>query len=122
MAPVIDRLQAASAEPGMFDIAEGSTLADDDSHRGGYPPSHAATWCATTAIDHLHAVEMDTRSRIIVSAMQCFSRNGFAGTSLADIEAEAGFSVGADSTYRYFASKRAMLEAAVADALLGADE
>ncbi len=58
MAPLIDRLQAESAEPGMFDVMEGSTLADDDSDRGGYPTSHAATWCATTAIDHLHAVKM----------------------------------------------------------------
>lgn len=66
--------------------------------------------------------EMDTRSRILVSAMRCFSRRGFAGTSLADIESEAGLSVGAGSTYRYFASKQAMLEAAVADALIGADE
>jgi hypothetical protein len=57
MAPMIDRLQAESAEPGMFAVAERSTLADDDSHRGSYPTSHAATWCAATAIDHLHAVK-----------------------------------------------------------------
>lgn len=57
-----------------------------------------------------------------MSAMRCFSRSGFAGTSLADIESEARLSIGAGSTYRYFASKQAMLEAAVADALLGADE
>ncbi len=66
--------------------------------------------------------ELDTRSRILIAAMRCFSRSGFAGTSLADIESEAGLSIGAGSTYRYFASKQAMLEAAVADALLGADE
>ena len=57
------------------------------------------------------------RSRIVAAALRCFSRKGFAGTSLADIESEAGFSVGAGSTYRYFPSKQAMLEAAVADAL-----
>jgi AcrR family transcriptional regulator len=64
----------------------------------------------------------DTRSRIVAAALRCFAGGGFAGTSLADIEAEAGLSVGAGSTYRYFASKQAMLEAAVADALQRADE
>lgn len=58
MAPVIDQLQAESAAPGMFAVADGSTLADDDARRGAYPASHAATWCAATAIDHLHAVKM----------------------------------------------------------------
>jgi len=66
--------------------------------------------------------ETDTRSRIVVAALKCFSRRGFAGTSLADIESEAGLSPGAGSTYRHFASKLAMLEAAVDDALTRADE
>ncbi len=66
--------------------------------------------------------EIDTRSRIVAAALRCFSRRGFAGTSLADIETEAGLSPGAGSTYRHFASKMAMLEAAVADALTRADE
>lgn len=66
--------------------------------------------------------DLDARSRIKAAALRCFARNGFSGTSLADIESEAGFSVGAGSTYRYFPSKRAMLEAAVADALQRADE
>jgi AcrR family transcriptional regulator len=64
----------------------------------------------------------DTRSRVIAAALRCFARRGFAGTSLAHIEAEAGLSTGAGSTYRYFASKRAMLEAAVEHALARADE
>lgn len=63
----------------------------------------------------------DGPTRITAAALRCFARNGFAGTSLADIEAEAGFSVGAGSTYRYFPSKQAMLEAAVAQALDRAD-
>lgn len=66
--------------------------------------------------------EGGTRQRILDAALGCFSRRGFAGTSLADIEAAAGLSVGAGSTYRYFASKEAMLEAAVADALHRADQ
>jgi len=65
---------------------------------------------------------MDTRSRVLAAALRCFSQRGFSGTSLADIESEAGLSPGAGSTYRHFPSKRAMLEAAVADALTRADE
>lgn len=63
----------------------------------------------------------DARSRILAAALSCFARKGFAGTSLADIESAAGFSVGAGSTYRYFTSKQAMLEAAVDSALKRAD-
>lgn len=63
-----------------------------------------------------------TPDRIVAAALRCFARGGFAGTSLADIEAEAGLSVGAGSTYRYFRSKQAMLEAAVESALAGADD
>lgn len=57
-----------------------------------------------------------------MAALRCFSRRGFAGTSLAHIESEAGLSPGAGSTYRYFASKRAMLEAAVEHAVARADD
>ena len=64
---------------------------------------------------------VDARSRVVAAALRCFARRGFDGTSLADIELEAGFSPGAGSTYRYFPSKRSMLEAAVADALAHAD-
>lgn len=64
----------------------------------------------------------DTRSRVVVAALRCFSRRGFAGTSLAHIETEAGLSPGAGSTYRYFESKRAMLEAAVEHAVARADD
>jgi AcrR family transcriptional regulator len=63
-----------------------------------------------------------TRDRIVAAALRCFARRGFSGTSLADIEAEAGLSVGAGSTYRYFPSKQAMLEAAVEAALALGDE
>ena len=70
----------------------------------------------------LASSEPDARTRITAAALRCFSRKGFAGTSLADIESEAGFSVGAGSTYRYFPSKQAMLEAAVCEALDRADE
>lgn len=43
------------------------------------------------------------RGGIIAAARRCFSRNGFHETSMSDIAAEAGVSVG--TPYRYFASK-----------------
>lgn len=66
--------------------------------------------------------QIDTRGRVVAAALRCFSRRGYSGTSLAHIESEAGLSPGAGSTYRYFSSKRAMLEAAVEYALARADE
>ena len=65
---------------------------------------------------------IDTRSRVVAAALRCFSRRGFAWTSLAHIESEAGLSPGAGCTYRYFASKGALVEAAVEHAVARADE
>jgi AcrR family transcriptional regulator len=59
---------------------------------------------------------------VIAAALRCFARRGFAGTSLADIENEAGLSPGAGGTYRHFPSKQSMLEAAVEGVLARADE
>lgn len=84
-----------------------------------------AAYCKSSLVPDKRTLahsELDARSRITAAALRCFARHGFAGTSLADIESEAGFSVGAGSTYRYFPSKQAMLEAAVADALQRSDE
>ena len=69
----------------------------------------------------LASSQIDTRSRVLEAALRCFARRGFAGTSLADIESEAGLSPGAGSTYRHFPSKQAMLEVAVSEALARAD-
>ena len=57
----------------------------------------------------------------MTAALRCFARKGFAGTTITDIEAEAGLSPGAGGTYRHFKSKLAMLEAAVADVLARSD-
>jgi len=62
------------------------------------------------------------RSRVLAAALRCFARRGFAGTTLAHIESEAGLSPGAGGTYRHFPSKRAMLEAAVEYVLARTDE
>jgi AcrR family transcriptional regulator len=45
--------------------------------------------------------------------MKCFGANGYAATTIADIERAAGLSVGAGGTYRHFKSKRAILEAVI---------
>lgn len=43
------------------------------------------------------------REQILTAARRCFARNGFHATSMQDVIAEAGLSVGA--VYRYFRSK-----------------
>ena len=55
---------------------------------------------------------LDRRSQILEAAVLCFARNGFHQTSMHDISAEAGISVGL--IYRYFANKEAVI-AAMAD-------
>lgn len=47
------------------------------------------------------------RSTIVAAARRCFARDGFHQTSMPDIAAEAGVSVGAP--YRYFASKEQII-------------
>ncbi len=47
------------------------------------------------------------RAEIVAAARRCFSRDGFHQTSMPDIAAEAGLSVGAP--YRYFASKEEII-------------
>jgi TetR/AcrR family transcriptional regulator, transcriptional repressor of aconitase len=53
------------------------------------------------------------RDQIIAAAANCFARNGFAATSIPDIVAEAGLSVG--SLYRYFSGKEDLFLAVVAE-------
>jgi AcrR family transcriptional regulator len=47
------------------------------------------------------------RAQIVAAARRCFSRDGFHQTSMPDIAAEAGLSVGA--SYRYFAGKEEVI-------------
>ena len=54
------------------------------------------------------------RSRIVAAARRCFSRDGFHQTSMPDIAAEAGVSVGAP--YRYFAGKEEIILELAGDA------
>jgi AcrR family transcriptional regulator len=57
----------------------------------------------------------ERRAHILAAARSCFARDGFQGTSMADIVDEAGVSSGA--VYRYFPSKDAVIEAIAADNL-----
>lgn len=54
------------------------------------------------------------RAQIVAAARRCFSREGFHQTSMPDIAAEAGVSVGAP--YRYFASKEEIIVEIAGDA------
>ena len=51
--------------------------------------------------------------RIVAAASHCFATKGYAGTTIADIEREAGYSPRAGGIYRHFASKKALLEAVI---------
>jgi len=50
-----------------------------------------------------------TRQRIIDQAMRLFGEQGYAATTVAQIEAAAGLSPGSGSLYRHFPSKQALL-------------
>jgi AcrR family transcriptional regulator len=54
-----------------------------------------------------------TRERIIDEAMRLFSQHGYAGTSIAKIEAAAGLTPGAGGLYHHFDSKEALLAAGI---------
>ncbi|MGD8166204.1 TetR/AcrR family transcriptional regulator [Herbiconiux sp. P16] len=60
----------------------------------------------------------NTRQRILDAAAACFARTGYAGTSLADIAAEAGVSV---ETVKLSGPKRALLLAAFEQAFAGSE-
>src|SRR5438128_8034262 len=52
---------------------------------------------------------LDRRVQILDAALVCFARRGFHQTSMHDISAEAGISVGL--IYRYFENKEAVISA-----------
>jgi AcrR family transcriptional regulator len=54
-----------------------------------------------------------TRDRIVDEAMRLFSQHGYAGTSIAKIEAAAGLTPGAGGLYHHFGSKEAVLAAGI---------
>lgn len=56
---------------------------------------------------------MSMRNQIIEAALDLFASQGFASTTVAEIEAAAGLAAGSGGLYRHFASKRAVFAAAV---------
>jgi AcrR family transcriptional regulator len=55
----------------------------------------------------------ETRHRIVEAARRLFARSGYEGTSVAEIEKEAGLKPGAGGLYAHFDSKAAVLAAAI---------
>ncbi|MFC9786343.1 TetR/AcrR family transcriptional regulator [Rhodococcus sp. NPDC127528] len=70
---------------------------------------------AMSVSSYFHGVS--TKDRIIETALRLFGEQGFARTSVAQIEAEAGLTGGSGALYRHFRSKNALLVAAVASRL-----
>lgn len=56
---------------------------------------------------------MGTRERLLREGLRLFAARGFAGTSVGDIEAAAGLQPRRGAMYRHFASKEALLAAAI---------
>ncbi|MFD9357218.1 TetR/AcrR family transcriptional regulator [Streptomyces sp. NPDC060031] len=52
---------------------------------------------------------MDSRTRIVAEAMRLFGEQGYAKTTIAEIERAAGLSPGSGALYRHFRSKEALL-------------
>ena len=58
------------------------------------------------------AGQVGTRERLLDAAIKLFARQGYAETSIADIQRDCGLSAGSGALYKHFSSKRELLEAA----------
>ena len=56
--------------------------------------------------------EAGTRERLLDAAMELFARQGYASTSIADIQQACGLSPGSGALYKHFPSKKALLQEA----------
>ncbi len=63
------------------------------------------------------AAPRDTRARILAAAIELFAERGYTGTSIGEIEAAAGLAPRSGGLYKHFASKDALLEAALSERL-----
>ncbi len=54
-----------------------------------------------------------TRQRLLDEAIHLFATQGYAATSVADIQAACGLTTGSGALYKHFSSKQALLEQAV---------
>ena len=57
--------------------------------------------------------QSSTRERLLDAAITLFARQGYAETSIADIQRACGLAPGSGALYKHFSSKRELLEAAV---------
>src|SRR5438093_5191069 len=71
---------------------------------------HSSSWPMSQPL--IDASSPDRRSQILEAALVCFAKRGFHQTSMHDISAEAGISVGL--IYRYFENKEAVISAMAA--------
>jgi AcrR family transcriptional regulator len=65
------------------------------------------------------------RDRLLAAALKLFADKGYSATSVADIQRASGLAPGSGALYKHFASKRELLEAAVAyriDSIVAARE
>lgn len=58
------------------------------------------------------AAQPGTRERLLDAAIKLFADQGYAETSIADIQRECGLAAGSGALYKHFASKRELLDAA----------
>jgi AcrR family transcriptional regulator len=65
---------------------------------------------------------VSTRDRLLDAALRLFARQGYAGTSIAQIEQEAGLSGGSGGLYKHFRSKRELLAAGIQARIGAADD
>jgi AcrR family transcriptional regulator len=56
--------------------------------------------------------DASTRERLLDAAMTLFARQGYAATSIADIQQACGLSPGSGALYKHFPSKKALLQEA----------
>jgi AcrR family transcriptional regulator len=56
--------------------------------------------------------DASTRERLLEAAMELFARQGYACTSIADIQQACGLSPGSGALYKHFPSKKALLQEA----------
>jgi AcrR family transcriptional regulator len=56
--------------------------------------------------------DASTRDRLLDAAMALFARQGYASTSIADIQQACGLSAGSGALYKHFPSKKALLQEA----------
>lgn len=60
---------------------------------------------------------LPTRQRVLSQAMRLFGEQGYAATTVAQIEAAAGLKAGSGGLYRHFSSKKELLERGVREQL-----